>query len=81
LLNNVSFLSTGGGHGYSVSLGQLQGGIDLDLGTFSTIQVDSTAQTMTVGGSVLADQIASALQAAGMEIRRHHAHSILQQPG
>ncbi|RYP57382.1 hypothetical protein DL769_009519 [Monosporascus sp. CRB-8-3] len=66
---NISFLTTGGGHGYSSSLGRLEDGINVDLGMFSTVQVDSDARTMTVGGAVRADQVATALQAAGMEIR------------
>lgn len=71
--NNLSMLATGGGHGYSTSLGRLQGGIDLDLGMFDSIQVDPAARTITIGGSVKSDKVASALQAVGMEIRMFHS--------
>jgi FAD/FMN-containing dehydrogenase len=70
LKNSISFLATGGGHGYSTSLGRLTSGIDLDLSTFKTIQVDAAAQTMTIGGAAGSHQVASALQQAGMEISR-----------
>ncbi|RYP89867.1 hypothetical protein DL770_004019 [Monosporascus sp. CRB-9-2] len=66
--SNISVLATGGGHGYSSSLGRLEGGINVDLGMFSTVRVDSDASTMTVSGAVRADQVATALQATGMEI-------------
>ncbi|KAI5917887.1 FAD-binding domain-containing protein [Camillea tinctor] len=65
---NISFLATGGGHGYSTSLGRFKGGIDMDLGKFNSIQVDSLAKTMTIGGAVRANEVATALQAVGMEI-------------
>ncbi|KAH8672906.1 hypothetical protein BGZ60DRAFT_373699 [Tricladium varicosporioides] len=67
-MHNISFLATGGGHGYSTSLGRLQGAINIDLGAFKTIKIDVAAETMTVGGAVRSDQVARALQAAGMEI-------------
>ncbi|KAK4180906.1 6-hydroxy-D-nicotine oxidase [Triangularia setosa] len=65
---NVSILATGGGHGYTWSLGRHQAGIDVDLSNFSTIKIDSAANTMTVGGSVRSQQVAKALQAAGKEL-------------
>lgn len=43
-------------------------GINLDLGNFRTIEVDSAAGTMTIGGAVRASEVANALQSAGMEI-------------
>ncbi|KAH8697263.1 hypothetical protein BGW36DRAFT_427229 [Talaromyces proteolyticus] len=67
LHNNASFLATGSGHGYSTSLDRLQAGIDLDLGFFNSIEIDTVAKTMTIGGSVSSNDLASALQAAGME--------------
>ncbi len=74
----MPFLATGAGHGYSTSLGRLHGGIDLDLGAFDTVEVDSAAKTMTIGGSVRTDLVAKALQAAGMEIRRYHRASLVE---
>jgi hypothetical protein len=56
-----------------MSLGLLQDSIDLDLGSFKTIQVNRNALTMTIGGTVEADGIASAPQAAGGEIRKHYS--------
>lgn len=67
--SNLSFLATGGGHGYSFSLGRLQGAIDIDLGFFDSINIDSAARTITIGGSVRSSDVASALQEVGMEMR------------
>lgn len=68
--NNLSFLTTGGGHGYTWSLSQLQGGIDIDMSNFDTINIDAAANTMTIGGSVRSNSVTAALQAAGLEIRK-----------
>lgn len=70
LHNNLSLLATGGGHGYSTSLGRLQGGIDVDLSMFNGVQIDAAARTVTVGASVRAGIVASALQKVGLEIRQ-----------
>ncbi|KAK8091032.1 hypothetical protein PG994_000537 [Apiospora phragmitis] len=66
--SNISILTTGRGHGYTTSLARVQGGINLDLGKFDSIHVDSGAKTMTIGGAVNGYQVATALQEAGMEI-------------
>ncbi|TVY94171.1 FAD-linked oxidoreductase [Lachnellula willkommii] len=62
--NNVSFLSTGKGHGYTGSLVTLQHGIELDLGGFNTVSVDAKKNLLTIGGSVsftdMMDQVYSA---------------------
>lgn len=68
--HNVSFLATGGGHGYSISLSQIQGGIEMDLSNFKEIQVDAQANKLTVGGAVRFRDVTGALQAAGKEIRK-----------
>ncbi|KAK7957011.1 FAD-binding domain-containing protein [Apiospora aurea] len=65
---NISLLTTGRGHGYTTSLGRVQGAINLDLGKFNSIQVDAEAKTMTIGGAVNGYQVVAALQEAGMEI-------------
>ena len=66
----MSFLATGGGHGYTWSLNRLQGGIDLDLGNFDTISIDGAADTMTIGGSARSDNVTRALQAADVALGR-----------
>ncbi|KAM7212104.1 6-hydroxy-D-nicotine oxidase [Rhypophila decipiens] len=66
--NRIPILTTGGGHGYSWSLNGLSGGIDIDLSNFNTIQVNSAANTMTIGGSVQTQHVTSALQAAGKQL-------------
>ncbi|TVY40550.1 FAD-linked oxidoreductase [Lachnellula occidentalis] len=66
--NNVSFLATGAGHGYTNTLSALHNGLSLDLGNFSTIEIDSAANTVKIGGSVRAARLIAALQDAGKEM-------------
>lgn len=67
---NVSFLASGGGHGYSTSFGALQNGLKIDLGFFNKTTVDADHNTMTIGGSVTFGDIMEPLSNAGKEIRR-----------
>ncbi|MCJ1386176.1 hypothetical protein MMC17_009302 [Xylographa soralifera] len=68
-LHNISFLGTGGGHGYSATLGTVQNGIEIDLGHFDTVSIDHAANTMTVGGSVHFANITGPLYDAGKEFQ------------
>ena len=71
--NNIPFLATGGGHGYSTSFGELENGIQLDLGGFKTVEVDKEASTLTVGGAVTFQDVYEPLYAAGKEIRKAYS--------
>lgn len=68
--NDIPFLGTGGGHGYTTTLGSLRNGISIDLGLFRDVSIDATGNTMTIGGSVRFGDIFGPLYAAGKEIRR-----------
>ncbi|KAK0701960.1 hypothetical protein B0T26DRAFT_865985 [Lasiosphaeria miniovina] len=65
---NVPFLATGGGHGYTFSLGRLESGIELDMSNFHSIDIDPAANTLTVGGAVQIGNVTAALLAAGREL-------------
>jgi len=66
----VPFLATGGGHGYTWTLGELENAIQLDLGHFQTIDIDADANTMTIGGAVRIGNVTEQLHAVGKEFRR-----------
>ncbi|MCJ1436573.1 hypothetical protein MMC27_005953 [Xylographa pallens] len=68
-LHNISFLGTGGGHAYSVTVETVQNGIEIDLGNFNTVSIDQTASTMTVGGAVHFANITGPLYDAGKEFQ------------
>ena len=70
---NISFLGTGGGHGYSATLGTVQNGIKIDLGNFNTVDIDQGAKTMTIGGSVHFANVTAPLYNAGKEFRTSKA--------
>lgn len=75
--HNVPFLATGGGHGYSWSLGTLQNGIHVDLDNFQTIEIDEGANTMTIGGAVRIGNATRDLHAVGKEFRKFHPVQVL----
>ncbi|MCJ1282144.1 hypothetical protein MMC26_001467 [Xylographa opegraphella] len=68
-LHNISFLGTGGGHAYSVTVGTVQNGIEIDLGNFNNVSIDKDANTMTVGGAVHFANITGPLYDAGKEFQ------------
>ncbi|KAK4244339.1 hypothetical protein C7999DRAFT_17393 [Corynascus novoguineensis] len=65
--NKVPFLATGGGHGYTWTLGELENAIQLDLGHFQTIDINTDANTMTIGGAVRIGNVTEQLHAVGKE--------------
>lgn len=67
--NNVSFMATGGGHGYSTTLSGVQDALDIDLGNFKSVSVDASANTMTIGGATIFADIYDPLYNAGKQIR------------
>ncbi|KAL4949806.1 hypothetical protein BDW69DRAFT_202589 [Aspergillus filifer] len=46
---NISFLATGGRHGFGATLGRLQDGLAIDLGPLDFVMIDSSKDTLTVG--------------------------------
>ena len=67
--NRIPFLTTGGGHGFATTLGNLKNGIQLDLGQFKSIKIDKRAQTVTIGGAVRIGEVIGPLYDAGFELR------------
>jgi FAD/FMN-containing dehydrogenase len=65
----IPFLATGGRHGYTVTLGDLQGGLAIDIGQFKSYSIDSTVGTVTVGGGTTIGDFQDALYEAGYMIR------------
>ena len=68
--HSIPFLSTGGGHSFSIKLGELKNGIELDMSGFTTVSIDTAASTMTIGGGVTIGDVEGPLYAAGKEIRK-----------
>ncbi|KAJ2976040.1 hypothetical protein NUW58_g297 [Xylaria curta] len=63
----IPFLATGGGHGVSVQMAELQGGIQIDLRKFNHVDFDSETQRVTVGGSTIFSQLIGPLSASGAQ--------------
>lgn len=68
--HNICFLATGGRHGYSTAHGKLQNGLAMDLRQLNSIEIDTAAETMTVGGGVTTGEVLDPLFEAGFEIRK-----------
>ncbi|KAL9025463.1 MAG: hypothetical protein Q9196_005720 [Gyalolechia fulgens] len=70
--SSIPFLSTGGGHGFAISLGQLNDGIEIDLSNFNNVSIDVKANTLTIGGAVRIRDVLGPLGQAHKEL-----HSLL----
>ncbi|KAL2275178.1 hypothetical protein FJTKL_02407 [Diaporthe vaccinii] len=66
--HNIHFLATCGRHGYSTAHGKLQNGLAIDLRRLNSIELNTTAQTGTVGGGVTTGEVLDPLFEAGFEL-------------
>lgn len=66
----IPFLATGGGHGTSSTLARLKQGIDIDLGKFDAVNLETDKNLLTVGGATVFSQVIDLLYAAGKELRK-----------
>ncbi|KAL6156932.1 hypothetical protein ACJQWK_06901 [Exserohilum turcicum] len=67
--NNIPFMGTGGGHGYTTTTSAIKNGINIDLGGFKSIAIDAAANTMTIGGAVTFGDVLNPVYNAGKEIQ------------
>lgn len=67
--NNISFLATGGRHGYTTTYKNLHNGLAIDLSRLDTLEVNKTAGTLTVGPGVTLGEVIDPLFQAGFDIR------------
>jgi FAD/FMN-containing dehydrogenase len=67
-MNNIPFLATSGGHGYSTALGALKGGLHIDLRSLKQIEINTS--TVTIGPGVLFADILDPLYNAGREMSK-----------
>ncbi|KAF5849057.1 hypothetical protein GGP41_005975 [Bipolaris sorokiniana] len=67
--NSILFIGTGGGHGYTTTTSALKNGINIDLGGFKGVSIDSAASKMTIGGAVTFGEVLNLVYKAGKEIK------------
>lgn len=67
--NEFPFLVTGGNHGYSTTFGTLDDGLAIDMRNFNSVTINAAANTITIGGGTIFNQIFDPLYNAGKEIR------------
>lgn len=66
---DIPFLVTGGNHGYSTTFGTLDNGLNIDMRNLNSVSIDAAANTMTIGGGTIFNQVFDPLYNAGKEIR------------
>ncbi|TVY83918.1 FAD-linked oxidoreductase azaL [Lachnellula suecica] len=67
--NSISFLATGGRHGYTQTLKALQNGLAIDLSQLDEVKIDKSAATLTIGGAVRFGDIYNPVYNAGFELQ------------
>lgn len=65
--HDIPFLTKGGGHGVSLSLGKVQNAVMINMEKFNSVIVQSNG-TMTVGGGARFSQLYEAAYNAGREL-------------
>lgn len=65
----IPFLATGGRHGYTTTLGKLHNGLSIDLSHMKTLNINSAAQTLTVGPGIKIGDVIGPILKAGFEMR------------
>ncbi|KAL4938557.1 hypothetical protein BDV06DRAFT_215011 [Aspergillus oleicola] len=65
---NISFLATGGRHGYGGTLGAMHGGLALDLSALDELIIDAEAETLTVGPGIRFNDMFDAVYEAGFQV-------------
>ena len=74
--NNISFMATGGGHGYTTTYQAMKDGISIQMSTFNSVSVNAGNNTMTIGGGVRFRDTFDPLYNAGKEIRKSFCSSV-----
>ncbi|KAL4797947.1 FAD-binding domain-containing protein [Aspergillus venezuelensis] len=67
--HNISFLATGGRHGFGATLGRLQDGLAIDLSPLDFVTIDSSRDTLTVGPGVRLRDIFDPVYEAGYQMQ------------
>ncbi|KAI0505864.1 hypothetical protein F5B22DRAFT_660898 [Xylaria bambusicola] len=68
-LYKFPFLTRGAGHGYSITLSDFQNGLALDLSQWKSLEIDQTAETVTIGPGVTISEVFDPLHEAGFQIQ------------
>ncbi|RYP36919.1 hypothetical protein DL767_003167 [Monosporascus sp. MG133] len=66
--HNITFLSTTNGHGTALGYGDVQGALNINLGYFNSVTIDTASNSMTAGGGVRFGDIFGPLAEAGKEL-------------
>lgn len=68
--SSIPFLTSGGGHGVSIQMADVQNGIQVDLAKFNTVLFDVETGLLTVGGATKFSQLIKPLDDAGAQFRK-----------
>ena len=77
-MHNIPFLATGGRHGYTTTLGELDGGLAIDLSQLKAYSIDKATGQLTIGGATTLADFQNDLFAAGYMIRKSPIHHMIR---
>ncbi|TIC99758.1 FAD-linked oxidoreductase afoF [Colletotrichum higginsianum] len=72
--NNIPFLATGGRHGYTTTVGDLDNGLAIDLSLLNDIKINKGQKTLTVGPGVRVNEILDLVHKAGFFLQTGTAY-------
>ncbi|KAI0547909.1 Glucooligosaccharide oxidase [Xylaria curta] len=64
--HNISFLATGGRHGFGLGYAELQDGLAIDLSNFKSFEANNHTDLVTIGGAITEGEFADQLYDAGL---------------
>lgn len=67
--NGIPFLATSAGHGTGRGYAKYQNTLNINLGNFNSVSIDTTNNRLTVGGGVTFGDVTTALYDVGKELR------------
>ncbi|KAI1125556.1 hypothetical protein F5Y10DRAFT_246815 [Nemania abortiva] len=68
-LYKFPFLTRGAGHGYSIALSDFQNGLALDLSQWKSFDIDTVAETLTIGPGITINDVFDPIYEAGFQIQ------------
>jgi hypothetical protein len=66
----VSFHATTSGHGTNMQYGKIKNALNINLGNFKSVSIDTANNRLTIGGATSFGDVFGPLWAAGKEVRK-----------
>lgn len=67
---NIPYLPVNGGHGAIITVGKMQGGIEIWMNALNTVEIAADGKSAKIGGGTLSKTVTDSLWAAGKQTCR-----------